>query len=104
MSYPVTPDGLYFLVDGRLRRCADPNLAKVARRKLLAVLTDARRAVKEARTEKSLREARTQVNSAKAGLGEIGNVRQAEPAPDYNEELARETPYAKWEQGLGDAS
>lgn len=95
MDYPVTPDGRYFLVKGRLWRCTDPSLAMAAREKLLAVLADARRAVQEART---------QVHSAKVGLGDLGNVRRAEPAPDYNEELAQETPYAKWERGLTDDS
>ena len=44
MRYPVTPDGRYFVVRGRLWRCANPGLAPAARAALQHDLMAARRA------------------------------------------------------------
>ncbi|MHB1298189.1 MAG: hypothetical protein ACYC0B_06645, partial [Gemmatimonadaceae bacterium] len=49
MRYPVTPDGRYFVVRGRLWRCADPSLPAAQRRRLVADLMTARRSVAAAR-------------------------------------------------------
>ena len=42
--YPVTPDGRYFVVRGRLWRCSNPQLSDEERQRLTAVLMAARRA------------------------------------------------------------
>ena len=49
MKYPVTPDGRYFVVRGRLWRCSDPSLPEDERQRLVNELMDARRAVRDAR-------------------------------------------------------
>jgi hypothetical protein len=47
--YPVTPDGRYFVVRGRLWRRANPALAAEQRQHLVKALMAARRAVAAAR-------------------------------------------------------
>ncbi len=104
---PVTPDGRYFVVRGRLWRCANPALAEEARRRLVSALMAARRAVAAAQRAGSgpnLAEARAAVDSAKRALGERGPVWWADGAPDYNRYLARNTPYAAWHAALARGS
>lgn len=96
---PVTPDGRYLVVRGRLWRRADPALAPDARESLVRALMDARRAVARAlRAEDpaALRAARERVDAAKVGLGERGPVWWTDGAPDLNRRLAKNTPYAQW--------
>ena len=107
MQYPVTPDGRYFVVRGRLWRCANPALPAAERERLVRELMAARRAVAGARragNAAGLAAARAAVDAAKRGLGERGPVWWADGAPDYNRQLARNTPYAAWyaEVGGGD--
>src|SRR5690348_7289462 len=45
---PVTPDGRYFVVRGRLWRCSDPSLSAAERARLTRELMAARRAVRAA--------------------------------------------------------
>ena len=47
MKYPVTPDGRYFVVRGRLWRLSNPALSPAEREALTADLMTARRAVGE---------------------------------------------------------
>ena len=99
MRYPVTPDGRYFVVRGRLWRCSDPSLPSADRERLVAELMAARRAVAAARQAAdtgALASARAAVDLAKRGLGERGPVWWAEGAPDYNRRLVSGTPYAAW--------
>ena len=96
-DFPITPDGRYFLVGGRLWRATNPAIAGPQRDRLVGALMDARRAVKEARRGAGdLAEARAAVNAAKTALGERGPVWWGDGAPDYNRRLARNTPYAAW--------
>ena len=44
MTYPVTPDGRYVVVRGRLWRCANLNLSDERRAELVQALMSARRA------------------------------------------------------------
>jgi len=108
MQYPVTPDGRYFVVRGRLWRCTNPALSAAERDRLVGELMSARRAVAAARRAADaagLTAARAGVDAAKRGLGERGPVWWADGAPDYNRHLARNTPYASWfsEVSGGDA-
>ncbi|WP_426411630.1 hypothetical protein [Bradyrhizobium ganzhouense] len=48
MKHPVTPDGHYFVIRGRLWRMANPNLDEVTRDHLVGRLMAARRAVRDA--------------------------------------------------------
>jgi hypothetical protein len=103
MRYPVTPDGRYFVVRGRLWRCSDPSLPAAERRRLVADLMAARRAVAAARRSGdagAIATARAAVDVAKRGLGERGPVWWTDGAPDYGRRLARNTPYAAWLAGL----
>jgi len=77
VSYPVTPDGRYFVVRDRLWRRSNPDLTTDEHKKLVGELMDARRAVKDARRMEdaaALAEARMRVNEAKVALGERGPV------------------------------
>ncbi len=103
MRYPVTPDGRYFVVNGRLWRCTNPALPPDERTRLTHALMAARRAVgtaKRAGDADAERAARTQVHTAKVALGERGPVWWTDGAPDYNRRLARTTPYAAWAEAL----
>lgn len=99
MRYPVTPDGRYFVVRGRLWRCSDPALDPARRKELVRDLMAARRAVAAANRAEdadALRRARTAVNTAKVALGERGPVWWTDGAPDLNRHMAKNTPYADW--------
>jgi hypothetical protein len=102
-DHPVTPDGRYFVVHGRLWRMADPGLDEERRRGLVSELMSARRAVGSGlRTadREAVRAARERVDDAKRALGERGPVWWAGGAPDYNRHMARNSPYADWFEGL----
>ena len=97
--YPVTPDGHYFVVRGRLWRCTDPTLPEEKRTRLTSELMRARRAVAVAlkRFDSiALASARADVDAAKIALGERGPVWWCDGAPDFNRRMARATPYAGW--------
>lgn len=99
MRYPVTPDGRYFVVRGRLWRCTNPGLSQAEREHLTRELMQARSAVgraKRAGDEEAMRVARAAVNKAKVALGERGAVWWTDGAPDYNRHLAKNTPYHEW--------
>jgi hypothetical protein len=97
MQYPVTPDGRYFVVRGRLWRMSDPSLDPAKRVRLVAELMAARRAVRAAAgDEAALQAARGRVDAAKRSLGERGPVWWTDGAPDYNRRMVAHTPYANW--------
>jgi hypothetical protein len=101
--HPVTPDGRYFVVKGRLWRRTNPALPQARRTELVGALMTARRAVGAARRKQdaaSEAEARAAVDQAKRQLGERGPPWWQDGAPDYNRHLARNTPYAAWYEGL----
>jgi hypothetical protein len=104
--HPLTPDGRYFVVRGRLWRMANPSLDPDERKELERRLMRARSALGRARRnldDAGRREAREAINAAKVALGERGPVRWTDGAPDYNRRLARNTPYREWFESLGDA-
>jgi hypothetical protein len=103
LRYPVTPDGRYFVVRGRLWRCTDPSLPEPERQRLVAALMAARRAVAAARRagdDEALAAARAAVDEAKRALGERGPVWWDDGAPDYGRRMAHTTPYAEWHASL----
>lgn len=104
---PITPDGRYFVVRGRLWRCSDPSLAPGQRARLVHDLMQARRAkgVAMRNQDQAAREDACQaVDQAKHALGERGTPWWTDGAPDYNRHLARNTPYTEWFTSLsGDA-
>ncbi|MCL1500212.1 hypothetical protein [Xanthomonas nasturtii] len=96
---PLTPDGRYLVVRGRLWRTANPHLSEDARTALVGALMDARRAVKAAKRDddaQGLAAARRQVDAAKIALGERGPVWWTDGAADLNRHLVKNTPYAAW--------
>jgi hypothetical protein len=104
--YPVTPDGRYFVVRGRLWRTTNPDLAPDVRQALVDALMRARRTVgvaTKAGDAAAERAARADVDAAKRALGERGPVWWTDGAPDYNRRLAVNTPYADWFAGLPEA-
>lgn len=98
-GYPVTPDGRYFVVRGRLWRMANPRLDGEERARLVAELMAARRMVALARRAEDpagLEAARLAVDGAKRALGERGPVWWDDGSPDVNRHMARKSPYADW--------
>ncbi len=103
MRFPVTPDGRYFAVRGRLWRCTDPSLSDAARQDWVDSLMAARRevgAALKADNSEALRQARGRVDTAKRGLGERGPVWWTDGAPDLNRRMIRTTPYTDWWKAL----
>ena len=100
---PVTPDGRYIVVRGRLWRRTNPDLDDHQRAVLVAELMDARRAVGVAGRSgdaAALAAARARVDAAKVALGERGPVWWHDGAPDQNRRMARNTDYAAWYAAL----
>ena len=96
---PVTPDGRYIVVRGRLWRRSNPALTPDERQALVDALMQARRAVRTAMAHDDapgLRQARAQVHAAKVALGERGPVWWNDGAPDLNRHMVHTTGYADW--------
>lgn len=96
---PVTPDGRYMVVRGRLWRRTDPRLSPETRERRVRDLMAARRSVRAAlaaRDPDGLAQARRAVDQAKVALGERGPVWWDDGAPDLNRRMARNSPYADW--------
>ena len=94
---PVTPDGRYIVVRGRLWRRSNPDLSAAERDRLVDELMTARRAVGAARKasdRKAEDAARALVDAAKRDLGERGPVWWNDGAADLNRHMARTTIYA----------
>ena len=101
--HPVTPDGRYFVVRGRLWRCTDPRLPPEERERLTRALMRQRTAIGRAmRTGDAEGEAaaRRELHALKVALGERGPVWWTDGAPDLNRRMARNTPYADWHAAL----
>lgn len=101
--YPTTPDGRYFLVNGKLWRCSNPSLPADARQKLVNSLMEARREVKNAKAsgdETQLNGARARVQKTKVELGERGPVWWDDGSPDFNQRQVKNTPYSEWHKSL----
>ena len=99
LKYPVTPDGRYFVVRGRLWRLANPAIEPEWKTALVHELMSARRAVKDAKSAGdpiAETEAHRAVHRAKQDLGERGPVWWADGAPDLNRHMVKNTPYATW--------
>lgn len=104
MRYPVTPDGRYFVVRGRLWRMSDPSISEAERAALTKVLMKARRDVGDALRGKDAsleKDARRRVHEAKVKLGERGKPWWTDGAPDYNRHLVKNTPYREWFEETG---
>ncbi len=104
-AYPVTPDGRYFVVKGRLWRCTNPALPCETRTQLVQELMEARRAKGKAMRGGDVggrESARRRVDEVKRALGERGPVWWTDGAQDWNRHMVRNTPYAEWFAGLAD--
>ena len=100
--HPVTPDGRYFVVRGRLWRMANPHLSESKRAEFVEQLMAARRNLRRDAPVAGREVARRNVDEAKQALGERGVVWWADGAPDYTRKLVRNTPYATWFASLED--
>lgn len=97
-QHPITADGRYFVIRGRLWRQSDPRVSGEDRERLVGRLMTARRAVAVAKTgddKIAMRAARAAVDAAKRSLGERGPLWWDDGAPDYNRHMARTTPYVR---------
>jgi hypothetical protein len=103
VKHPVTPDGRYFVVRGRLWRMANPALGEGERSELVHRLMATRRAVRDAKRSAHLDEeaaAHKAVDEVKRALGERGLVWWDDGSPDLNRYMAKNTLYADWYAGL----
>ena len=100
-KHPETPDGRYFVASHVLWRKTDPRLPDTERRAHVKALMQARRAVRDARTDEEEAEARARVHAAKVSLGERGPVWWDDGAPDYTRRAPKNTPYAEWWAAVG---
>ena len=103
LQHPVTPDGRYFVVKGRLWRLANPNLSDSEKATLVSELMRARRAVKTAKQAGLPADedaAHRAVDAAKRALGERGPVWWDDGEEDLNRHLVKNTRYAAWFAGL----
>ncbi len=103
-KHPVTPDGRYFVVRGRLWRRTNPELTENERNALVAELMRGRSAkgkAMRAGNSEGRERARQAVDAAKVALGERGPVWWEDGAPDLNRKMAKNTVYAEWFAGLG---
>lgn len=103
--HPMTPDGRYFVVRGRLWRTSNPSLPPPERNRLVSDLMAARRDVGsglQSGDNAAVGEARDRVDAAKRALGERGPPWWDDGAPDLNRHLVRNTGYAEWFVTLGD--
>ena len=99
LKHPVTPDGRYFVVGGKLWRMSNPDLDPRRKSALVHELMDARRAVKDAKSvgdQGAEAEAHRAVDRAKQALGERGPAWWKDGAPDLNRQMVKNTPYAEW--------
>jgi len=104
VEHPVTPDGRYFVVRGRLWRMANPQLDEAERVGLVARLMKARRAVRDAKRSADLEAeaaAHKAVDEVKRALGERGPVWWEDGSPDLNRHMAKNTTYADWYAKIG---
>jgi hypothetical protein len=99
VKHPVTPDGRYFVVRGRLWRMANPKLDEEQRTALVGRLMRARRAVRDAKRSADLDAesvAHKAVDQVKHALGERGPVWWDDGSLDLNRHMAKNTNYADW--------
>lgn len=99
MRHPVTPDGRYFVVRGRLWRTTNPGLPQELRQQLTRALMRHRAGVGAAKRRgdtEAERAARREVHALIVALGERGPVWWDDGAPDYNRHMVRNTPYRDW--------
>jgi hypothetical protein len=107
LKHPVTPDGRYFVVRGKLWRLANPGLSAAVRSALVRELMAARSAVRSAKLSKDFTAeaaAHHAVDVVKRKLGERGPVWWTDGSPDLNRQMIKDTPYASWHSGLRTAS
>ena len=79
LKHPVTPDGRYFVVGGKLWRMSNPDIGPKQKTALVHDLMAARRAVKNAKAsgdQGAEAEAHRAVDRVKQALGERGPGRQ----------------------------
>jgi DNA-binding GntR family transcriptional regulator len=98
-KHPVTPDGRYFVVRGRLWRMANPKVDEDEKMRLVRRLMTARRAVRAAKVisdHDAEVAAHHAVDEAKRALGERGEVWWTDGAPDLNRRMAKNSPYSAW--------
>lgn len=103
MRYPVTPDGHYFVVRGRLWRCSNPNLTTSEREEHTKTLMQARRQMRKDQPESTRSEAKRQVDEAKKALGERGPVwwsQEAEEGEVCDRRMVWNTGYKQWWEAL----
>jgi hypothetical protein len=95
-DYTPTPDRRYFVVRGRLWRLSNPALDSNEHARLVQELMIARRALRGGANPRERLAARQKVDAAKRALGERGDPWWSDGSPDYNRQLALNTPYASW--------
>jgi hypothetical protein len=99
LQHPVTPDGRYFVVRGRLWRLANPSLSPEVRSAPVSEMMVARSAVRSAKLAGD-HAAEAAVDAAKNKLGERGPSRWTDGSPNLNRQMVKNTRYAAWYSDL----
>ena len=94
LKHPVSPDGRYFVVRGKLWRLANPDLSPETPFTLVSELA---KLSKDLAAEAAAHHA---VDVAKRKLGERGPVWWTDGSPDLNRHMVKKTPYGLWYSGL----
>ncbi|MDO6414397.1 hypothetical protein Q4F19_08390 [Sphingomonas sp. BIUV-7] len=100
---PLTPDGRYIVVRGRLWRAANLDLSHDRRQELVNELMAARRAVGQAERvgdAAAAAAAHAAVHATKVALRERGSPWWTDGAPDLNQKMVKNTCYSEWYAGL----
>jgi hypothetical protein len=94
LKHPVTPDGRHFVVKGQLWRMSNPALAPRLRSVLVHELMDARRAVKNAKSDgdHQAEALAHRAVKAKPALGERGPAWWTDGEPGFQSETSKEQP------------
>src|SRR6201996_1231913 len=99
LKHPVTPDGRYFVVGGKLWRMSNRHIALGQKSVLVQMLMAARRAVKAAKAagdQTAEAAAHRSVDELKRALGERGPVWWHDGADDLNKKPIKNSIYASW--------
>ena len=94
-QHPVTPDGRYFVVRGKRRRMANPDLQPAKKAALVTELAKARSAVRSAKLAGNQIEeaaAHGAVDVIKGELDERGPVWWTDATPDLDRHPVKNTP------------
>ena len=103
LRHPITPDGRYFVANGKLWRRSNPALPEHEQARLVSELIRARCAAGHARRSGDAQAesaARREVETIRIALGQRGAPWWADDGADLHRQPAKETLYRDWFSAL----